>query len=124
MNDTALIRIHRLKGNASALTEHLISGTLCERLDRKSTRLNSKIAELDSAIVKAQGISDVYEAAKCYHDEVFATMQSLRACLLYTSGHTKLCTKQSHQSVLKGIGVEQALFEKNILFLQTVMPPS
>ena len=53
--------------------------SIANKIDSLAESLNSKIAELDSAIVKAQGISDVYEAAKCYHDEVFATMQSLRA---------------------------------------------
>ena len=53
--------------------------SIANKIDSLAESLNSKIAELDSAIVKAQGISDVYEAAKCYHNEVFATMQSLRA---------------------------------------------
>ena len=53
--------------------------SIANKIDSLAESLNSKIAELDSTIVKAQGISDVYEAAKCYHDEVFATMQSLRA---------------------------------------------
>ena len=53
--------------------------SIANKIDSLAESLNSKIAELDSVIVKAQGISDVYEAAKCYHDEVFATMQSLRA---------------------------------------------
>ena len=53
--------------------------SIANKIDSLAESLNSKIAELDSAIVKAQGISDFYEAAKCYHDEVFATMQSLRA---------------------------------------------
>jgi glutamine synthetase len=41
--------------------------------------LNNKIYELEAIIIKAHGITDIFEASICYHDEVFATMQSLRA---------------------------------------------
>ena len=53
--------------------------SVANRIDALAESLNAKIEELGKVTVKAQGISDAYEAAKCYHDEVFATMQSLRA---------------------------------------------
>ncbi|MCH5324543.1 MAG: glutamine synthetase III [Eubacterium sp.] len=52
---------------------------IASKVDSLAASLNAKIDELESATVKAHGIDDVFEASKCYHDEVFATMQSLRA---------------------------------------------
>ena len=75
--DTRIQYIYQEKKNAGVA--YNLEQSIANKIDSLAENLNAKIAELDSVIVKAQGISDAYEAAKCYHDEVFATMQSLRA---------------------------------------------
>ncbi len=52
---------------------------IADKVDSLASSLNAKIDELESVTVKAHGIEDVFEASRCYHDEVFAAMQSLRA---------------------------------------------
>ncbi|MCM1167006.1 MAG: glutamine synthetase III [Lachnospiraceae bacterium] len=52
---------------------------LAKKVNELTAALNAKAHELSDAIVKAQAIGDEEEKARCYHDEVFADMQSLRA---------------------------------------------
>ncbi len=52
---------------------------LAEKLDILAENLMTKVHELENATLKAQGITDIYEASRCYHDDVFIIMQCLRA---------------------------------------------
>ena len=58
---------------------HKVESNLASSISVLAEDLNNKIYELEAIIIKAHGISDIFEAARCYHDEVFATMQDLRA---------------------------------------------
>ena len=52
---------------------------IAKKVNDLTAALSEKAYALSDAIVKAQGVSDVEAQARCYHDEVFAEMQSLRA---------------------------------------------
>ncbi len=56
-----------------------VEQSIADKVDSLASSLSAKIGELENVTVKAHGISDVFEASRCYHDEVFASMQSLRA---------------------------------------------
>ena len=53
--------------------------SIAGKVNTLTVSLSEKIDALNSAIVKAQGISDIPEQARVYCDEVFVAMQSLRA---------------------------------------------
>ena len=52
---------------------------IVKKVNDLTAALSEKAYALSDAVVKAQGISDAEAQARCYHDEVFAEMQSLRA---------------------------------------------
>lgn len=52
---------------------------IAKKVNDLTAALSEKAYALSDAVVKAQGISDAEAQARCYHDEVFAEMQSLRA---------------------------------------------
>ena len=52
---------------------------IAKKVNDLTAALNEKAHALSDAVVKAQGVSDAEAQARCYHDEVFAEMQSLRA---------------------------------------------
>lgn len=56
-----------------------VESNLASSISVLAEDLNNKIYELEAVIIKAHGITDIFEASRCYHDEVFATMQALRA---------------------------------------------
>ncbi len=58
---------------------YAVEEALANKVDSLLTSMNSKITVLEEATVKAQNITEVLDQAKCYHDEVFEAMQSLRA---------------------------------------------
>ncbi len=59
--------------------EPAVEIAVANKVNTLTISLNEKIDALNSAIVKAQGISDIPEQAKAYCGEVFVAMQSLRA---------------------------------------------
>ncbi len=59
--------------------EPAVEIAVADKVNTLTISLNEKIDALNSAIVKAQGISDIPEQAKVYCGEVFVAMQSLRA---------------------------------------------
>ncbi len=59
--------------------EPTVEIAVANKVNTLTVSLNEKIDALNSAIVKAQGISDIPEQAKAYCGEVFVAMQSLRA---------------------------------------------
>ncbi len=59
--------------------EPAVEIAVADKVNTLTISLNEKIDALNSAIVKAQGISDIPEQAKAYCGEVFVAMQSLRA---------------------------------------------
>ncbi len=59
--------------------EPTVEIAVANKVNTLTVSLNEKIDALNSAIVKAQGISDIPEQAKVYCGEVFVAMQSLRA---------------------------------------------
>ncbi|MCH5195355.1 MAG: glutamine synthetase III [Oscillospiraceae bacterium] len=63
----------------SAGIEPTVESALAKKVNELTISLSDKAAELSDAIVKAQAIEGEAEKARCYHDEVFSTMQSLRA---------------------------------------------
>ena len=52
---------------------------IAKKVNDLTAALSEKAYALSDAVVKAQGVSDAEAQARCYHDEVFAEMQSLRA---------------------------------------------
>ncbi|MDE6728149.1 MAG: glutamine synthetase type III, partial [Oscillospiraceae bacterium] len=52
---------------------------IAKKVNDLTVALNEKAYALSDSIVKAQAITDAEEQARCYHDEVFSEMQSLRA---------------------------------------------
>ncbi|MCH5207100.1 MAG: glutamine synthetase III [Oscillospiraceae bacterium] len=56
-----------------------VETALAGKVNSLTVALSDKANALSDAIVKAQGIDDILAQARCYHDEVFANMQSLRA---------------------------------------------
>ncbi|MBE6880401.1 MAG: glutamine synthetase type III [Ruminococcaceae bacterium] len=68
-----------LLAKKSAGIGYSVESNLASSISVLAEDLNNKIYELEAVIIKAHGISDIFEAARCYHDEVFATMQALRA---------------------------------------------
>ncbi len=68
-----------LLAKKSANISYALEESIAKKVSALAENLSVKIGELESVTTKAQGISDVFEASKCYHNEVFATMQSLRA---------------------------------------------
>ncbi len=60
--------------------EPAVEMELAKKVNELTVSMSDKIAVLKNAIVKAQGIEGgELSKARCYHDEVFAAMQSLRA---------------------------------------------
>lgn len=59
--------------------EPTVEVAMANKVNTLTVSLNEKIDALNAAIVKAQGVSDYAEQAKVYCDEVFVSMQSLRA---------------------------------------------
>ena len=68
-----------LLAKKSAGIGYSVESNLASSISVLAEDLNNKIYELEAVIIKAHGISDIFEASRCYHDEVFATMQALRA---------------------------------------------
>ncbi len=56
-----------------------VEAALASKVNDLTIALSDKANTLSNAIVKAQGVEDPEKQARCYHDEVFADMQSLRA---------------------------------------------
>ncbi len=52
---------------------------MAQKVNTLTIALSDKAKALSDAVVKAQEITDEFEKARYYHDEVFADMQSLRA---------------------------------------------
>ena len=52
---------------------------VANKVNELTIALSNKAYALSDAIVKAQSVEDAEKQARCYHDEVFADMQSLRA---------------------------------------------
>ena len=52
---------------------------MAQKVNTLTIALSDKAKALSDAVVKAQEITDEFEKARFYHDEVFADMQSLRA---------------------------------------------
>ena len=52
---------------------------MAQKVNTLTIALSDKAKALSNAVVKAQEITDEFEKARYYHDEVFADMQSLRA---------------------------------------------
>lgn len=52
---------------------------MCKKVNELTAALSENAYALSDAVVKAQSIKDAEKQARCYHDEVFAEMQSLRA---------------------------------------------
>ena len=52
---------------------------IAKKVNDLTAALSEKAYALSDAVVKAQGVADAEAQARCYHDEVFAEMQSLRA---------------------------------------------
>ncbi len=59
--------------------EPSVEVSIANKVNALTVSLNEKIDALNTAIVKAQGISDIPEQANAYCSEVFVAMQSLRA---------------------------------------------
>ena len=57
----------------------VVETALASKVNELTVALNDKANTLSNAVVKAQAIEDPEAQARCYHDEVFADMQSLRA---------------------------------------------
>ena len=59
--------------------EPVVEAATAKKVNELTIALKEKADSLSDAIVKAQATEGALEAAKVYHDEVFADMQSLRA---------------------------------------------
>lgn len=59
--------------------EPTVEVALASKVNDLTIALSDKANVLSNAVVKAQGVEDPEAQARCYHDEVFADMQSLRA---------------------------------------------
>ncbi|MDE7399470.1 MAG: glutamine synthetase III [Oscillospiraceae bacterium] len=59
--------------------EPTVELSIAKKVNDLTAQLSEKAHTLSDAVVKAQGISDAEAQARCYHDEVFADMQGLRA---------------------------------------------
>ena len=59
--------------------EPTVEAELAQKLNTLTVALSKGIDDLSAAIKTAQGVSDAYAKAVCYHNEVFPRMQSLRA---------------------------------------------
>ena len=53
--------------------------SVAKKVNDLTAALSENATVLSDKVVKAQNIEDVEEQARCYHDEVFESMQSLRA---------------------------------------------
>lgn len=59
--------------------EPVVETALAKKVNDLTAALSEKAAALSDAVVKAQAVEGEEAKARCYHDEVFGIMQSLRA---------------------------------------------